>query len=49
MDLDFQNDAKSLEHGYRGSSLMRNAPPIGPYRRTIDKGPTAILGGGLFL
>jgi len=34
---------------YRGTSLIRNAPLLGPYSRTIPKVPWWSLGGGLFL
>jgi hypothetical protein len=31
---------------YRGTSLMRNHRPLGPYRRTM---PVGVLGGWVFL
>ena len=36
------------EAAYRGISLIRNTPLLGPCGRTIQ-GPMVVLGGGLFL
>jgi len=33
---------------YRGTSLIRNTPLLGPYSRNT-KGPTVVLGGGLII
>ena len=30
---------------YRGSSFIRNSPPLGPHSRIVLKGPLVVLGG----
>ena len=34
---------------YRGTSLIRNSPPLGPYSRTMPWSYGGPTGGGLFL
>ena len=34
---------------YRGTSLIRNSPSLGPYSRTMPRALWWSLGGGLFL
>ena len=37
----------SFGGGYRGTSLIRNRAPLGPYLRTMpSQGPVVVLGGG---
>ena len=31
--------------GYRGTSLIRNSAPLGPYSRTIPRAPVVVGGG----
>jgi len=40
---------KGQETGYRGISLIRNTPLLGPYSRTIPRVLWWSFGGGLFL
>ena len=35
--------------GYRGTSLIRNSPPLGPYRTTMPEILEGSQGGGSFL
>ena len=39
----------SLERGYRGTSLMKNSAPLGPYNRTMPRALRWAQGRGLFL
>jgi len=34
---------------YKGTSPMRNDPPVGPYSRDYTQDPLAVLGWGRFL
>ena len=42
-------DGCKLNSVYRGTSLIRNSAPLGPYSRSMPRAPWWSYGGGLFL